>query len=73
MFIQVEVDYDVVFDQVGFDVWLKKLEEVELIVFDIEIISIDVQQVQVVGVFFVVKEGEVVYVLLVYSYMGVLE
>ena len=47
--IQAEVDYDVVLDQAGFDAWLKKLEEAELIAFDTETTSIDAQQAQVVG------------------------
>ncbi|VFT40766.1 DNA polymerase I [Pseudomonas aeruginosa] len=71
--IQAEVDYDVVLDQAGFDAWLKKLEEAELIAFDTETTSIDAQQAQVVGVSFAVKEGEAAYVPLAHSYMGVPE
>ena len=51
-----------VLDQAGFDAWLKKLEEAELIAFDTETTSIDAQQAQVVGVSFAVKEGEAAYV-----------
>lgn len=62
-----------VLDQAGFDAWLKKLEEAELIAFDTETTSIDAQQAQVVGVSFAVKEGEAAYVPLAHSYMGVPE
>lgn len=70
----VEIDklkYEIVFEEECFNVWVVKLEKVELIVFDIEIISFNYMDVELVGVLFCIEEGEVVYVFVVYDYLDV--
>lgn len=69
----VEKCYSIVIKQSELDDWLVCLCKVELFVFDIEIISLCYSEVEVVGVLFVIEFGEVVYVFLVYDYMGVLD
>lgn len=44
-----------------------------LFVFDIEIISLNYMEVEIVGVLFCIELGKVVYVFVVYDYLDVLE
>ncbi|MFJ7882687.1 DNA polymerase I [Pseudomonas sp. NPDC096917] len=68
-----EQQYETILDQARFDVWLKKLNDAELIAFDTETTGLDAQQAQLVGVSFAVKPGEAAYIPLTHSYMGVPE
>ena len=68
-----EVQYETILDQARFDVWLKKLQDAQLIAFDTETIGLDAQQAQLVGLSFAVKPGEAAYIPLTHSYMGVPE
>lgn len=66
-----ELQYETIIDQARFDVWLKKLNDAQLIAFDTETTGLDAQQAQLVGVSFAVKPGEAAYIPLTHSYMGV--
>ena len=66
-----ELQYETILDQARFDVWLKKLNDAQLIAFDTETTGLDAQQAQLVGVSFAVKPGEAAYIPLTHSYMGV--
>ena len=66
-----EQNYVTILDQATFDVWLKKLNDAQLIAFDTETTGLDAQQAQLVGVSFAVKPGEAAYIPLTHSYMGV--
>ena len=68
-----ESQYETVLDQARFDVWLKKLNDAQLIAFDTETTGVDAQQAQLVGLSFAVKPGEAAYIPLTHSYMGVPE
>ena len=68
-----EVQYETILDQARFDVWLKKLQDAQLIAFDTETTGLDAQQAQLVGLSFAVKPGEAAYIPLTHSYMGVPE
>ncbi|MCT8952703.1 DNA polymerase I [Pseudomonas lundensis] len=68
-----EVQYETILDQVRFEVWLKKLQDAQLIAFDTETTGLDAQQAQLVGLSFAVKPGEAAYIPLTHSYMGVPE
>ena len=65
--------YDIILDQVKFDLWLKKLNDAKLIAFDTETTGLDAQKAQLVGLSFAVKPGEAAYIPLTHSYMGVPE
>ena len=68
-----EVQYETILDQSRFEVWLKKLQDAQLIAFDTETTGLDAQQAQLVGLSFAVKPGEAAYIPLTHSYMGVPE
>ena len=68
-----EVQYETILDQARFEVWLKKLQDAQLIAFDTETTGLDAQQAQLVGLSFAVKPGEAAYIPLTHSYMGVPE
>ena len=68
-----EVQYEIILDQARFEVWLKKLQDAQLIAFDTETTGLDAQQAQLVGLSFAVKPGEAAYIPLTHSYMGVPE
>ena len=68
-----EVQYETILNQARFEVWLKKLQDAQLIAFDTETTGLDAQQAQLVGLSFAVKPGEAAYIPLTHSYMGVPE
>ena len=70
---EAEVQYETILDQARFEVWLKKLNDAQLIAFDTETTGLDAQQAQLVGLSFAVKPGEAAYIPLNHSYMGVPE
>ena len=70
---EAEVQYETILDQARFEVWLKKLNNAQLIAFDTETTGLDAQQAQLVGLSFAVKPGEAAYIPLNHSYMGVPE
>lgn len=51
--------------------WIEWFKKVEVFVFDIEIDGFDIFSSNLIGFFFVVVLGEVVYLLLVYDYLDV--
>lgn len=61
-------NYVIIFDEEILKVWIVKLEKVLVFVFDIEIDSFDNIFVNLVGFFFVIELGVVVYILVVYDY-----
>jgi DNA polymerase-1 len=64
-------NYAVITKLTDFDVWLKKLQNAELIAFDTETTSLDYMQAQIVGVSFCIEPGEAAYVPLAHDYPGV--
>ncbi|NMX89544.1 MULTISPECIES: DNA polymerase I [unclassified Pseudomonas] len=69
----VQAQYETILDQARFDVWLKKLNDAQLIAFDTETTGVDAQQAQLVGVSFAVQANEAAYIPLTHSYIGVPE
>lgn len=66
-------NYVIIFDEEILKVWIVKLEKVLVFVFDIEIDSFDNIFVNLVGLFFVIELGVVVYILVVYDYFDVFD
>lgn len=66
-------NYVIIFDEEILKVWIVKLEKVLVFVFDIEIDSFDNIFVNLVGFFFVIESGVVVYILVVYDYFDVFD
>lgn len=66
-------NYVIIFDEEILKVWIVKLEKVSVFVFDIEIDSFDNIFVNLVGFFFVIELGVVVYILVVYDYFDVFD
>lgn len=66
-------NYVIIFDEEILKVWIVKLEKVLVFVFDIEIDSFDNIFVNLVGFFFVIELGVVVYILVVYDYFDVFD
>lgn len=67
------VNYEVIFIWLEFEIWLVKIEVLEFIVFDIEMISFNLFVVCIVGILLLVKIGEVCYILVVYIVFGVFD
>ncbi|MCP1498890.1 DNA polymerase-1 [Pseudomonas migulae] len=69
--VETELKYTTILTQADFDLWLKKLNDAQLIAFDTETTGIDAQQAQLVGLSFAVQANEAAYIPLTHSYMGV--
>jgi DNA polymerase-1 len=65
-----ETEYDVIFDQAGFTVWLEKLKKSEFFAFDTETTSVDYMKAELVGLSFAVEVGKAAYVPLTHDYVG---
>ncbi|ENK2095184.1 DNA polymerase I [Vibrio vulnificus] len=61
--------YQTIFDQATFDIWLDKLKASELFAFDTETDSLDYMVANLVGLSFAVAEGEAAYVPVVHDYL----
>ncbi|EHD2252988.1 DNA polymerase I [Vibrio vulnificus] len=61
--------YQTIFDQVTFDIWLDKLKASELFAFDTETDSLDYMVANLVGLSFAVAEGEAAYVPVAHDYL----
>ncbi|HDY7744399.1 TPA: DNA polymerase I [Vibrio vulnificus] len=61
--------YQTIFDQATFDIWLDKLKASELFAFDIETDSLDYMVANLVGLSFAVAEGEAAYVPVAHDYL----
>ncbi len=66
-----DTDYQVVFDQASFNVWLERLKTADLFAFDTETTSLDYMQAEIVGVSFSITPGEAAYVPVAHCYPGV--
>ncbi len=69
----VRTDYQVVFEQAAFSVWLEHLAAADLFSFDTETTSLDYMEAEIVGVSFSVAPGEAAYVPVAHCYPGVPE
>ncbi|WP_225775682.1 DNA polymerase I [Pseudomonas sp. Marseille-Q5115] len=67
----VEPTYEIVLDEVQFELWLEKLRNAELFSFDTETTGLDAQVAELVGLSFAVQPHEACYIPLTHSYMGV--
>jgi len=67
----VEPTYEIVLDEVQFELWLEKLRTAELFSFDTETTGLDAQVAELVGLSFAVQAHEACYIPLTHSYMGV--
>ncbi|EGR7953716.1 DNA polymerase I [Vibrio vulnificus] len=61
--------YQTIFDQATFDIWLDKLKASELFTFDTETDSLDYMVANLVGLSFAVAEGEAAYVPVAHDYL----
>ncbi|ENN6196558.1 DNA polymerase I [Vibrio vulnificus] len=61
--------YQTIFDQATFDIWLDKLKASELFAFDTETDSLDYMVASLVGLSFAVAEGEAAYVPVAHDYL----
>ncbi|HDY7464370.1 DNA polymerase I [Vibrio vulnificus] len=61
--------YQTIFDQATFDIWLDKLKASELFAFDTETDSLDYMVANLVGLSFAVAEGEATYVPVAHDYL----
>ncbi|WP_347368676.1 DNA polymerase I [Vibrio vulnificus] len=61
--------YQTIFDQAKFDIWLDKLKASELFAFDTETDSLDYMVANLVGLSFAVAEGEAAYVPVAHDYL----
>ncbi|EIZ1408846.1 DNA polymerase I [Vibrio vulnificus] len=61
--------YQTIFDQATFDIWLDKLKASELFAFDTETDSLDYMVANLVGLSFAVAEGEAAYVPVAHDYL----
>ncbi|EGQ9303163.1 DNA polymerase I [Vibrio vulnificus] len=61
--------YQTIFDQATFDIWLDKLKASELFAFDTEMDSLDYMVANLVGLSFAVAEGEAAYVPVAHDYL----
>ncbi|HDY7776477.1 TPA: DNA polymerase I [Vibrio vulnificus] len=61
--------YQTIFDQATFDIWLDKLKASELFAFDTETDSLDYMIANLVGLSFAVAEGEAAYVPVAHDYL----
>ncbi|AUL94213.1 DNA polymerase I [Vibrio vulnificus] len=61
--------YQTIFDQATFDIWLDKLKSSELFAFDTETDSLDYMVANLVGLSFAVAEGEAAYVPVAHDYL----
>ncbi|EHD0098127.1 DNA polymerase I [Vibrio vulnificus] len=61
--------YQTIFDQATFDIWLDKLKASELFAFDTETDSLDYMVANLVGLSFAVAEGEAAYVPIAHDYL----
>ena len=66
----VEPQYETIFDQARFDVWLEKLRQAPMFAFDTETTSLDAQQAKLVGLSFAVEPHVAAYVPLAHDYEG---
>ena len=62
--------YQTIFTHKDFSVWLKKLEQAQLIAIDTETDSLDYMNAQIVGLSFAVEEGEAAYLPVAHDYPG---
>lgn len=67
----VEPTYEIILDEVQFELWLEKLRNAELFSFDTETTGLDAQVAELVGLSFAVQAHEACYIPLTHSYMGV--
>ena len=67
----VEPTYEIILDEVQFELWLEKLRNAELFSFDTETTGLDAQVAELVGLSFAVQPHEACYIPLTHSYMGV--
>jgi DNA polymerase-1 len=71
--VDIKVDksrYEIIFDEVVFDKWLKRLQESAVFAFDTETTSLDYMQASIVGFSFAVAPGEAAYVPVAHDYLG---
>ncbi|EHZ2656224.1 DNA polymerase I [Vibrio vulnificus] len=61
--------YQTIFDQATFDIWLDKLKASELFAFDTETDNLDYMVANLVGLSFAVAEGEAAYVPVAHDYL----
>ncbi|ASC55760.1 DNA polymerase I [Vibrio vulnificus] len=61
--------YQTIFDQATFDIWLDKLKASELLAFDTETDNLDYMVANLVGLSFAVAEGEAAYVPVAHDYL----
>ncbi|WP_460757070.1 DNA polymerase I [Marinomonas epiphytica] len=66
----IEIEYDTVLDKESFAVWLKTIQEAELVAFDTETTSLNYMAAELVGVSFSVTAGKAAYVPFAHDYEG---
>jgi len=66
-----ETEYTTVLDMAGFNTWLEKLQQSDLIAFDTETTSLDPMQAELVGLSFAVDAFEAIYIPVGHNYPGV--
>ena len=67
---QKELEYTTVMDMAGFNTWLEKLKQSDLIAFDTETTSLDPMQAELVGLSFAVDAFEAIYIPVGHDYPG---
>lgn len=66
----IETDYQTLFTQAQFNLWLEQLKQSELFAFDTETTSLNYTEAEIVGVSFAVEPGKAAYVPLAHDYPG---
>jgi len=64
----IDTDYQIIFTEDKFEIWLNKLSQASLFAFDTETTSLDYINAEIVGVSFAVRAGEAAYVPVAHDY-----
>jgi len=65
-----DCEYDIIFEQASFNIWLEKLKNSDAFAFDTETTSVDYMKAELVGLSFAVEVGKAAYVPLTHDYIG---
>lgn len=66
----IDVEYDTVLDQDSFNVWLKKIQDADLVAFDTETTSLNYMAAELVGLSVSVEVGKAAYIPVAHDYDG---
>lgn len=65
-----KVNYEIIFSESDFNVWLEKLKKTPVFAFDTETTDLDYMQARIVGISFAIDSGHAAYIPLTHNYLG---